>query len=111
MESNNNFQWIDCSNPSNVKAPKNRHIIHEHSMKDNGKSRRKQPKRLARKRIPLDLTALEALGSVESKTRGSRNAHSPFMVAWKGGGHGSIYKYPVELYSTAEELIATGKFP
>jgi hypothetical protein len=111
LESNNNFQWIDCSNPSNVKTAKNRHIIHKHSMKDIGKSRRKQPKRLARGRIPLDLTALEPLEVLKARRKAQEMLTRPSWWLGTAAGMDPFIKYPVELDSAAQELIATGKFP
>ena len=95
------FQWIDCSHPDNVKTAKNRYIIHQHSMKIVGKSRRKQPKWKRAKHILLDLSVLD---STNPSGRNVIHYVSNRPSWWLGNAFGidpSIH-YPVEIDPAAQ---------
>ena len=99
------FQWIDCSHPDNVKTAINRHIIHRHSMKDVGKARRKRPREKV-KRVLLDLSALERVTERATK-------EALIVPSWwlgSAAGMDPFIRYPVEVDSAAQELLAAGRF-
>lgn len=103
------FKWIDCSIPSNVKSAKNRRIIHQHSMKDVGRLRRKQPKRKKAERVQLDVCALES-SSILARRGAQEMFTRPSWWLGTAAGMDPFISYPVELDSAAQELIAVGEF-
>jgi hypothetical protein len=103
------FQWIDCSHPGNIKSARNRKLIHQHSMKDVGKSRRKRPKRQRMERVQLDLSALEPSNFLERQ--GVQEMFTrPSWWLGTAAGMDPFISYPIKLDSAAQELIAAGKF-
>jgi hypothetical protein len=103
------FQWIDCSHPNNIKTAKNRHIIHQHSMKDVGKSRRKLPKRQKVERVQLDTSALESRSQLTGRGVQEMFTHPSWWLG-TAAGMDPFIRYPIDVDSAAQELIAAGKF-
>jgi hypothetical protein len=106
-DSGSSLQWIDCSDPGNIKSTNIRRLIHQHSMKEIGKSRRKRQKRQRSERVQLDLSTLEPVNTVAMREAQAR----PSLWLGTAAGVDPFISYPFELDSAAQELIALGGFP
>lgn len=98
------FVFVDASDVSRMRTTETRRVIHQHAMKAIGKSRRR---RKSNSTVVLDLQPLEHIA-----------CHLPpcssWLGLWKWSGSckpDPFLRYPVELDSTARELIAYGKPP
>lgn len=106
------FQWINLSHPNNVKTAKYRHIIHRHSMKNVGKSRRKQPKRRRFEQVQLDVSPLETTSQFRLSGRGLHETFTrPSLWLGTASGMDPFIQYPIKLDSAAQELIGAGEVP
>ena len=94
-----NFVFVDVSDPSRAKAAAARRLIHQHAMKDVGKSRRR-PKKNAT--IKLNFVLLEGLEHSQS---------SPWLgCRWpRFNGLDPFVRFPIELDDTARVLVAYSK--
>lgn len=91
--------FVDCSNPKGRKSAETRRLIHQHAMKEIGKSRRK-PKAVTT--VELNLEPLKQ----------AQQAQISWWLGVRWAGIGSLdpfVKFPVDLDARGKELIAFGK--
>lgn len=93
--------FVDCSNPRGHKSAATKRLIHQHAMKEIGKSRRK----------PKPVTSVEL--NLEPLERAQQTQLSWWLgVRWSGlGSLDPFVKFPVELDARGKELIAFGEAP
>lgn len=97
------FVFVDASDAKRMRSTETRRVIHQHAMKEIGKSRRRPKKNST---VVLDLQPLE-----------STTCHVPpsswWLGLWKWSGGckpDPFLRYPIELDSNARELVAYGEF-
>lgn len=98
------FAFIDSTDPKNLKSKETRRLIHQHSMKDVGRSRRK-PKGKPQG-IDLDTSALQI-----SKPVAAERKFTPNPSWWLGtSGIDPFLRLPVELNSFGRELVSLSMY-
>jgi hypothetical protein len=103
------FVFVDCSSPSNIRAPETRKRIHQHSMRDVGRSRRKPKKEKKRENLVLDVSALQSSGKSEEKAEDKLKLSG---LSWWAGSTGidPFLNCPVDIDDTARNLVLLSKF-
>lgn len=91
------FVFVDVFGPNGVKAATNRRLIHQHAMKEIGRSRRR-PKRNAT--IKLDFVPLE------TSERTTITSSWPGCMWFGSGRLDPFLRFPIELDATARGLVA-----
>ena len=99
------FVFVDVSDPVVAGKPATRRLIHQHAMKEIGKSRRRPKKNLT---VTLDIASLQGTESPSA----AASSWLGSISKWSGPNRlDAFVRYPMELDATARELIAYGELP